>query len=87
MTEYPTLRWQFPDTKSCPRTNCKQKFKTRAEAIKHYRDIHSNYDVLCKECNVLVSLTGAHNLINHYKRIHPSADLPAKSEENKVFFL
>lgn len=85
MTEYPTLRWRFPDTNACPRTNCKQKFKNRTDAIKHYRDIHSTYDVLCKECNVLVSLTGAHNLINHYKRIHPNADLPAKSAENKVF--
>ncbi|XP_055296572.1 uncharacterized protein LOC129565582 isoform X2 [Sitodiplosis mosellana] len=84
MTEYPTMRWHFPDTTACPRTNCKQKFNTRNEAFKHYRDQHSIWDVQCKECNILVSLSGAHNLINHYKRSHPNVDLPAKAFENKT---
>lgn len=86
MTEYPTEFWQFPDTANCPRIHCKIVFKSRADAIKHYREIHSLYDVLCKECNVVVSVSGAHNLVNHYKRIHPNLDPPPKSDEKKVIF-
>lgn len=87
MTEYSTERWKFPDTTACPRTHCKKVFDTRAEAIRHFRNTHSLYDVLCKECNRLVSLSGGHNLLNHYKRSHPNVEIPAKRNENKVFSL
>ncbi|XP_031628123.1 uncharacterized protein LOC116343934 isoform X2 [Contarinia nasturtii] len=84
LTEYPKMSWKFPEIKSCPRTNCKQKFETRGEAINHYRENHSQYDVLCQVCNILVSLSGSHNLMNHYKRKHPDAEMPAKSNEKKI---
>lgn len=84
MTEYQTMQWKFPQITHCPRLNCKQTFTSRNEAIRHYRTMHSIYDVLCQECEQIISLTGTHNLMNHYKRKHPDIQPPAKMFENKV---
>lgn len=84
LTEYPTVQWKFPETTHCPRSHCKQKYKSRAENIAHYRDVHAKYDVICNECNILVSVSSSHNLLNHYKRKHSDIELPLKTKENRV---
>lgn len=84
MTEYPILQWKFPQITHCPRMNCKRKFPNRDAAIDHYRAMHAKYDILCQECDLIISVSGAHNLMNHYKRKHPDIEPPAKRPENRV---
>lgn len=84
MTEYPTIQWTFPQITQCPKANCKHKCLNRDDAIDHYRMAHAKYDMLCHECDQIISLSGAHNLMNHYKRRHPGVELPVKTSENRV---
>lgn len=84
LTEYPTFQWKFPQITSCPRSHCKEKYSNRDAAIAHYRDVHAKYDVLCNDCNSIVSVSSSHNLIHHYKRKHPNIEPPMKTKLNQV---
>lgn len=84
LTEYKIVNWRFPNTNICPRIFCSKPFENRAEAKQHYIKKHADYDMSCQECGVLIALSGAHNLLNHYNRKHPNIDPPPKEFENNV---
>lgn len=82
-TKYPTMKWRFPDTVHCPKTYCSKYFSgwnspaiCRKAAMLHYCKEHAKNDLLCIECNKLISMSSQHNLIQHYQRKHPSAPIP-----------
>lgn len=87
LTEYKIVSWKFPNTNNCPRGFCGKKFENRAEAKQHYINKHADYDMSCQECGILIALSGAHNLLNHYNRKHPNIDPPPKVFENNVMKL
>lgn len=81
-TKYPTMKWRFPDTIKCPKVYCSWYFRFghfrfgRTAAMKHYREVHAKNDLLCVECNALISMTSQNDLINHYEKKHPTALIP-----------
>lgn len=82
-TDFQPMCWQFPQTRKCPKDLCFLDFSSRAIAIKHYRERHAKFDLLCKECGVLISMSGAHNMTNHYKRKHPDRIPPQKWDKQQ----
>lgn len=74
--------WFFPKKlKKCPTLNCSVKFKSRSEAINHYRNFHSNA-ILCTLCEKPIGAKSLNNVLRHYEQIHPNEDLPAYIKEN-----
>lgn len=75
-TKYSPMRWRFPGTNNCPKVYCNKYFESRHATMQHYCKVHAKNDLLCEECNTLISMTGQHNLINHFQRKHPNAPIP-----------
>ena len=43
-----TTKWLYPkNCMQCPVQNCRQKFRTRLDAIKHYKKIHAFGSICC----------------------------------------
>lgn len=71
------MRWRFPShTKNCPKVYCNKYFESRQATMQHYCKEHAKTDLLCEECDTLISMTGQHNMINHYQRKHPDSPIP-----------
>lgn len=75
-TDYPQMEWRFPDINGCPKMYCTAIFDDRFFAMAHYRVVHAKTDLLCLECNTLISMNNPDDLIRHYERKHPSAPAP-----------
>lgn len=75
-TKYAPIEWHFPRTNNCPKVYCNKYFESRHATMQHYCKVHAKNDLLCEECNSLISMTGQHNLINHFQRKHPHAPIP-----------
>lgn len=85
LTEYENAVWRFPDTTRCPFRSCNRYFGTRKKAIKHYRENHAKYAVLCKLCNYPIMLhTATHHFEGHYARKHPNVAPPVKVKTERV---
>lgn len=68
--------WLFPNTKKCPAVRCRAKFKSRSLAIAHYRAKHATKSILCSICNKPICSTQLEFFAMHYKRKHPSVEIP-----------
>lgn len=75
-TKYAPMRWRFPRTKNCPKVYCNKYFESRHATMQHYYKMHAKNDLLCEECDTLISMTGQHNMINHFQRKHPNSPIP-----------
>lgn len=75
-TKYSPMRWRFPGTNNCPKVYCNKYFESRHATMQHYCKVHAKNDLLCEECNTLISMMGQHNLINHFQRKHPNSPIP-----------
>lgn len=75
-TKYPTKKWRFPNTNTCPKVYCNKYFESRHATMQHYYKMHAKNDLLCEECDTLISMTGQHNMINHFQRKHPNLPIP-----------
>lgn len=75
-TKYPPMKWRFPHTDTCPKVYCNKYFESRHATQLHYYKVHAKNDLLCKECDLLISMTGQNNMINHYQRKHPNLPIP-----------
>lgn len=43
-----TTQWLFPDNcRQCPVGNCRQKFRTKSDGIKHYKKLHATGSICC----------------------------------------
>lgn len=73
------MKWRFPNIDSCPKVYCNRWFESRYAAKVHYCKEHAKNDLLCTECDTLISMTGQLNMVNHYQRKHPDADIPMPS--------
>lgn len=75
-TKYEPMAWRFPRTRTCPKVYCNKYFESRHAAMQHYSKMHAKIDLLCEECNTLISMSGQHNMINHFQRKHPDSPIP-----------
>lgn len=75
-TKYPTMKWRFPKTNNCPKVYCNKYFESQYATMQHYSKVHAKSDLLCEECDTLISMTGQHNMINHFQRKHPNSPIP-----------
>lgn len=75
-TKYSPMMWNFPRTNNCPKVYCNKYFESRHATMQHYCKMHAKNDLLCEECDTLISMTGQHNLINHFQRKHPNSPIP-----------
>lgn len=81
-TDYPPKLYCFPSgTKKCPKIHCFQKFLDRQSMINHYRMKHAQHDILCPECDTLITVSSHHYLKSHFNRKHPNCALPLKKTE------
>lgn len=66
--------WRFPkEMTRCPNQRCRLKsFKTRADAIAHFKAEHASNNILCSHCNKPIYVKyNASKLKRHYESIHP----------------
>lgn len=70
------MKWRFPHTHTCPKVYCNKYFESRHATQLHYYKVHAKNDLLCKECDLLISMTGQNNMINHFQRKHPNLPIP-----------
>lgn len=77
-TDYEPIAWRFPHTDTCPKVYCKYNFGSRLAAKQHYCKMHAKTDLLCKECDRLISMTGPQHqnkMANHFLRNHQNASV------------
>lgn len=55
-------KWRFPITLGCPYANCGRDFRSREQAISHYRDAHFRGLTYCRICERPI---GAKKFANH----------------------
>lgn len=78
-------QWHFPKgTKRCPVYNCRAEFKTRSNAISHYRNFHTQSSIFCSVCDKPVGAVDFNAFIRHYKKYHPDVEVPSKVSERAV---
>lgn len=83
-TPYTPMKWRFPNTNNCPKVYCNRWFENRYAARLHYCKEHAKNDLLCVECNTLISMTGQQNMVNHYQRKHPNTSIPMPNASASV---
>lgn len=70
-------KWRFPiNQKNCPVHTCNAYFKSRIDAIAHYKSDHASNMILCNTCDKPISSGNISNFVNHHRRMHPHHKLP-----------
>lgn len=60
-------KWPFSNSRLCPLRSCKATFPSRAPALKHFREAHSQFVKMCKICCKPVAKRYCER---HYARYH-----------------
>lgn len=72
------MKWQFPETNTCPIRRCHLSFRNRSAAIAHYKEKHSKKCTLCPVCKKPIALsknTCWSNLRTHLRTQHPNVKI------------
>ncbi|XP_055297156.1 uncharacterized protein LOC129565878 [Sitodiplosis mosellana] len=78
-------KWRFPNgLKGCPIHTCYSVFKTRRQAIAHFKRQHAKYAVLCTLCEKPIN---ARNYRPHCKRMHPNGEISVKPKATPTNFV
>lgn len=71
--------WRFPPKLThCPIKTCLIEFGVRSDAIRHYKNHHAHYAILCPVCVKPIACAngGFFGIKKHYKKVHPNQALP-----------
>lgn len=68
--------WKFPNINYCPHPSCQEEFANRAEAINHFRLMHSQCVILCPDCGKPIFTYSVDGFKEHYRNSHPDAQIP-----------
>lgn len=77
--------WRFPKTKSCPASQCGEKFVSRDQAIDHFRSVHLESAMWCADCPKLLQTPNPFKSITlHYGTMHPTVQLSPNWKQTVV---
>lgn len=80
-----TTNWTFPpEINYCPHPSCQEEFENRAEAINHFRSMHSQSVILCSECSKPIFTYSIDGFKEHYRNSHPDAKIPYDFNETST---
>ncbi|XP_031628317.1 uncharacterized protein LOC116344075 isoform X2 [Contarinia nasturtii] len=70
-------KWHYPENIThCVVSGCKLTFKSRAQAIAHYKEQHAYKSILCPICIKPIVSRNQKFFIRHYERVHPTEKIP-----------
>lgn len=74
--------WRFPNQTRCPVRKCLKQFENRAEAKRHYADVHAPIAILCERCDKPIASFSIMPYKIHFQKIHPNEKLPFNLDES-----
>lgn len=78
-------QWKFPENlKNCPVIRCENSFRSRSEAIIHYKHKHADIAILCPLCKKPISAKAQNQFIKHHRRWHQYQPMPYNFDDENI---
>lgn len=73
-----TTKWRYPENvRECVVLNCHEKFRSKSDAMAHFRQNHAIGSILCSICDRPIrSSKGLNDFRKHYAYKHPNHSMP-----------
>lgn len=79
-------KWHFPkDIKNCPVHMCDFSCSSNSACRNHFKKIHAKHSICCPECNKPYVSIKPHNFLIHFRKAHPSSQIPFNLDQSTSF--